>query len=821
MPLSAPRAGFVLLGCCLWLPAQVDLSKLPSSHSVAGILQQQEAEAIPWPPDFGGLASHRLAIISFQAASWTATAYELNRLDAADPYQPGRPMFLVDPDAIETITVHTGPQPARLHGPGATVELWTRHAAPRWHGTLASHFTGNAMASGKLPEKAASAGLLRPEAFRWYSRDHVRLGGPAGKRADIFASATAQWASQSWPREADSPLQKSRLLLGSAKARFRPADGNSVEAAYVGSRMGLSGYGIPSGLEALTGRRGAPPFRLSGGLPEKNHLGSAHLGWVREQAGSTSDIRYGYGFAHLETPAPAATGPARVELLDGSVEGPPLLASLGRRARHHLAGEWRRKPFSFFGADHKFGAGGSVRAAEARNTFLVPGNQHLLVAAGVPASLVRFNTPVTSKGRVSSYSAHASDSMTLTGWLSVDVGVFAEHTRGNLPPHSGSPRAVNRTPIVWSNLAPRVAVAVAPPLRFAPVLRASYGRYYYPLAVRHLDFANADSLSGEEFRWEDHNGDAQWQPSETGQLLRRFGGLYSSIASPLRRPYIDAFTAGLEASFAPVMRAGLRLFRRDEKHRLAAVNTGIVSRPLALREPGPDYQPGTYDDQTLLVYEQDPATWGQDQFLLTNAGLRSFSAGLVAELNGRGDRFWWRLSFVAEKGHGPTNSGNDPWENDTGVVGSLLQDENTLFNATGRTYFDRAYVAKLAGYWHAPRNLGGFEAGAVVSYWDGLPFGRRLLVRGLSQGPQVLSATPRGSPEGGHRTEFQLTLDLRVSRSFQLPVGTLRALADIFNLSNASYNLVERDWSSTDFSRRLPVAIQPPRFVRVGLEYSF
>jgi hypothetical protein len=117
--------------------------------------------------------------------------------------------------------------------------------------------------------------------------------------------------------------------------------------------------------------------------------------------------------------------------------------------------------------------------------------------------------------------------------------------------------------------------------------------------------------------------------------------------------------------------------------------------------------------------------------------------------------------------------------------------------------------------------MGGVDVGVIASYWDGLPFGRRLMVEGLAQGPTVVLATPRGSPEGGHRTEFLVAFDLRLSREYELPPGKLRILADVFNLPNLGNNLRERDLTGPAFSARLPVAIQPARFVRLGVEYSF
>jgi hypothetical protein len=104
---------------------------------------------------------------------------------------------------------------------------------------------------------------------------------------------------------------------------------------------------------------------------------------------------------------------------------------------------------------------------------------------------------------------------------------------------------------------------------------------------------------------------------------------------------------------------------------------------------------------------------------------------------------------------------------------------------------------------------------------DGLVFARQLLVTGLPQGPFVVATTVRGSPEGGNRAQYAIDWNLRLSRLFALPFGRLAALVDVLNVTNLNQRLQENDLSGPSFNLRLPVAIEPPRFVRLGLRYDF
>jgi hypothetical protein len=357
------------------------------------------------------------------------------------------------------------------------------------------------------------------------------------------------------------------------------------------------------------------------------------------------------------------------------------------------------------------------------------------------------------------------------------------------------------------------------------VIRSAYSRLYSPLAGRYLDFGNPNSLSGLEYQWTAPNANSPFVPSEQGPLIERFGGPYSSISPALKRLYSDEINLGIEVPLARRTAASIYLFRRDDKNRIAAIDTGVPAQaftPVSILDPGPDGLPGTFDDQHLTVYAQNPATLGQDRYLLTNPpGLRMLNTGMVAEAGTQWRSLALHASFVAEKSYGPTNPGDAVFENDAGVIGTLFLDPNTAINATGRSFVDRAYVGKIQATYRLPSSLGGLELANVADYMDGLVFARELLVTGLPQGPFVVATTLRGSPGGGNRAQYVINWNLRLSRAFELPTGRFRASADVLNVTNAAQRLQENDLTGTSFNLRLPVSIQPARFVRIGLRYEF
>src|SRR6185312_17461811 len=111
-------------------------------------------------------------------------------------------------------------------------------------------------------------------------------------------------------------------------------------------------------------------------------------------------------------------------------------------------------------------------------------------------------------------------------------------------------------------------------------------------------------------------------------------------------------------ALTPKTSVGVQLFRRDEKHRIVAIDAGLGANAFAavpVLDPGPDGIFGTFDDQQLTVYQQNPATFGNDRYVLTNApGLRTLNTGLVAELSSEWRGLAVHASFAAEKAWGPT-----------------------------------------------------------------------------------------------------------------------------------------------------------------------
>jgi hypothetical protein len=817
----------------------------PEASSLPGLLLSREPSSVTEPLDFAGLSDNRLAVESQRGFSWTDTQYKLHGMDASDSYQPGIPAILPDVEALDEVVVRSAYAQTTSSSDGVEIGIFLAEpgasdAGPaRWHGALSTSNTGAAFSSTNLPAPDSRGLVQQADQFRWFTRDHSEIAGPLTRWADIYASGSGQWASQTEPLAAPGTDQRSRLLFGNARGRVRAGARDRFDALYSGSRIDLSDGGVPAGLEALTGNRMAPSFVLPGGFggdPETDHFDFVQVGWTHPLDASSGlgviEVRYGYSTAHVDT-STSVNGQSRIELLGGMVTGAPPLANLGIRPRQGMEAAWQPAVLRVIGTRHSLVAGGGWERSEPQNRFNTPSGMNLITAAGVPAFVDEFNTPLDSRELVQSFSSYIADHATLTRSLSLDVGALADFSRGSLPAQSSPAGAFapvrtfapQRDLIAWNSLSPRAGVAWQVPHSHGMVLRGAYFRLYAPLAGRYLDFGNPNSLGGSAYQWIASNANQPFQPAGQGSLLLRFGGPYSSISPSLRRPYSDEFDIGAEFPFAPRSVAGIHLFRRDDKDRIAAIDTGVPAQaftPVSILDPGPDGIPGTLDDQRLTVYAQAPATQGQDRYLLTNpAGLSMLDTGLLAEAGTAWGGLTLHASFVAEKTYGPTNPSDAVYENDPGVIGSLFLDPNTTIHAAGNSFVDRAYVGKIQATYRLPLAWGGIQVASVADYMDGLPFARELLVTGLPQGPFLVETTARGSLQGGNRAQYVANWNLRLSRQFALPAGKFAVSADLFNVTNGAQRLQEDDLSGPSFNLRLPVAIQPPRYVRIGFRYQF
>lgn len=814
----------------VWSEAEQD-RRLPGATTLEGLLLNHEPASVTEPLDFTGLSDNQVGLESQRGYSWTDTKFKLSGMDATDSYQPGRPVIVPDVEALDDVVVRSDFAQITSTSYGAEIGIFLAQPDASWHGTLATADTGGFLSFSNLPPPAERGVVQQAGRFRWFTRDSLQVAGPITKWADLFATGGGQWSVQTVPLAPPGNNQRSRLLWGDVRSRIRAGARDQLDALYSGSRININNWGMPEGMEELVGRRMSPQFDLPGGFDGQNgadHYDFLQAGWTHrfsEVHGlGVLDVRYGYSIAQVDADPAEALGESTTDLATGAVTGGPPMFTRAIRSRQGIAGAWQPAAFAAGGSRHQIVAGADWKTSSPQNRVIIPNNVNLITVSGAPSEVVEFETPASSRSIIRWFESYAGDHVRVAAGLSLDLGILGDLSRGSIPAN-GNEQFVDPQPavarpdlIVWNSVSPRAGFAWQVPHLERLVLRGAYFRLYSPLAGRYLDFGNPNSLSGSVYQWIDRGSDDQFQPGDVGALLMRFGGAYSSISPSLHRPYADEFNLGAAFTLAPGNFARIHLFRRDDKQRIAALDTGVPASaftPLTIIDPGPSGIFGAFDNRPLVVYDQNPATLGKDEYLLTNPlGLRTESTGFLAEAGSQWRGLLVHLSFVAERTYGPTNPGNAVFENDPGAIGALYMDPNTTMYAPDRSFTDRAYVGKMQASYTLPEAWGGIEVGSTVTYMDGLLFRRELLVTGLAQGPFLL-------PVGDNRAEYAADWNLRILRAFRLPFGRIEAASEILNVINAGRKIRENDISGPSFNLRLPTAIQEPRQVRLVLRYEF
>src|SRR5215813_8271979 len=788
---------------------QVSMHALPTTRRIWSLLENQESSTVTNRLETGGFDTGTRTLFGARGVSWTENGYSLNGFDVTDPYLPGRPLADPDYDALNDVTVTIASKPASFSGSGANLILTTPTTEAKLQGNVRAFFSGHALQSNNMDSRLVQLGFPGPERLQHLVDVSGQLSGklPLGDSFPFFISAATQQLSKELGGF-NAPIDARGYHLLTQFTPFARAS-KQLNVFYAGQHVSNSRAGADPRVAPSATRRTNSSFH------------QLQLHWSSLPRPS-STLELGFGFAQAILSAHAqqdVSTNSSINLPQLTMTGTAPFELAGRHTRYQTNAQFGLIHDGLFGS-HSVFLGAAFDRSNITNRWTSRNSIEQILVEGNGAEVVRWNTPTQARQHVSHFVLFAQDSWRPTSWLSVPVGARLEHSSGQ--GDAGSNR------ISWTTVEPRLGFVMRLPFQDF-ILRGGFARYGHLFQGNYLDFGNAMALGGQVLQWRDTNGDHLVQPLEIGHLLRVFGGPYSAVDPSLRRPFTDEITAELSKHFGDRLVLHVRFFRRDDRHLVGVVNAGVPFSsyaPTLVIDPGTDGIAGTGDDQRLTLFNRQVVALGKDFFVLTNpSGYRGSDKGFEIEMVKPFARHWEASgSFLAFHASAPTSPGNSVLQNDSGfiftdqsVFSELNADPNTLPFSNGRTYFDRGFTGNLIAYYEAPHAV---KLGAVARYYDGLVFGRLLFVNGFEQGPFFVRATPRGD-FGAFRTEFNSTLDLRVEHTSTVRHGKISLMFDVFNLLNLNKSTQQADLTSPTFSKRIPLAIQPPRTFRLGLDWHF
>jgi hypothetical protein len=459
--------------------------------------------------------------------------------------------------------------------------------------------------------------------------------------------------------------------------------------------------------------------------------------------------------------------------------------------------------------------------------YRVNGDINLNYENDIPRSITIYNTPIDQYNYLNTLGVFAQDSWTVKRRLTMNLGLRYESVVGSIPVQKSSAgtfvgerrfAAINNVPNL-KGLAPRLAFSYDLTGTGRTVAKGSYSRYFLQIGAGLIQNVNPLIFDNVTRSWSDANGDNLPQESELGPPSRSFRELNQRFNSHLARPFSDELTIGIQREVAPDFFLEGNYFRRLNRRILGIANVAVPASkyfPIKINIENPE----GIVPPSLTIYNQDPLTRGQVDFLISNSSmLNSDYSGIEFNFVKRFSSKWQLLGgFTAGKHRGTFyNFGED------------INNPNLLINRQNAAIGDDAtYQLKIAGGYTLPWGISVF---GDYLYSTGYPLRRQLRISGigLTQVNQSVDLIPRGQV----RLENISLLDLRFSHSFRISERmSIEPTIDLFNVTNSSSVTSSLDtFGFTPESNQtgkvvasavgLPTEVIGPRLLRFGLKFNF
>ncbi|MGH9346706.1 MAG: TonB-dependent receptor [Vicinamibacterales bacterium] len=794
------------------------MQRTPGGRDIWSLVESKVPGLVTSRPDVGGAAAGLQASASARGTPSSENSHFVNGLNVGSPTSGGASPFYYDFEALQEVQISVGSHDLSVRSSGVVLNMVTKSGTDQYRGRASLNWQGDASQTTNVTDELANFGFREDAGATEMLLDgNVQLGGPIIRNKLRFFASLRDWrANVNVPGFPEIEKTSIRTADGSVGWQVTP---KNTFTGYVNQQW----YAKPN--------RGASPLETPDTTADETfYLGLYQAVWnsvftnraFMDLRGSFNDMNSYFAQKGTEQSLlDASTGMrTRARAVDQTTIMPKLHvnANLHYYLDEALGGRHELR----MGVDYE--RSGPVQ----RNQVRIDDLDLTYRSQPVPtASTVRlWNSPVNSRQRVDVTAFYLQDRYSV-GDLTLVGGARFERAEGFLPRQESPPsrwfpnaqrsfEEVRNIPLWWG-VAPRVSAIYAFSDRTA--LKASAGRYLYSLYTGSSNSVNRNFQASESYAWNDLNGDLIFQPGELGALLSRSGGSFTDMDPDLRQPHTDELSAGVDHELIPGLRLSANFTYRQERDLYAEQDVGVPAsayRLVSLADLGRDGRPGTGDEGTIGLWDQNPATLGQSAFVIANSE--------ALNRNYRG------LEITATKRF------SDRWQMVGGytlsraVANALaVTSPNSLVNSRGVTDFDRPHIFKLTGSYLLPGDVtvsGNFrtQSGAAQA---------RTATYRLSQGNVTVNVEPRGAA----RLDPMTTVEARLSKSFSLGgERSLELLVDAYNLANASTAWTVRTLTGRVNVRQggeptgalinqqqflSPTAILAPRVVRFGFLYRF
>jgi len=317
------------------------------------------------------------------------------------------------------------------------------------------------------------------------------------------------------------------------------------------------------------------------------------------------------------------------------------------------------------------------------------------------------------------------------------------------------------------NLAPRVGVSYDPQGKGNLKIYGNWGRYYDNVFADFVDFARSDGYQTTLVITDNINSPSSYY--ETAPLY-----VYDYVVDgPLKAPYRDSMTVGVEKSLPWDLAVGLSYTRWNGEHQLRTTVTTDLT--------GLNVSPGATG---AVVFDSH--------------GTSDYHGAELVLRKAFSHRFEALASYTRSRVEGDTAT-------DFGF--EKRQDARALDFT--RLRYDRPNVVNFSGLWKLPAQM---DLTVIYRYLSGALYSPTV----FSPGTGIVIDPAQG--KNSQRQPPIRSLDLSLSRNVAVGHSQIRLTGQVFNLMN-SLNVVSVDTFGASAGQ--PVNVDYGRIFQVGLEYHF
>jgi outer membrane receptor protein involved in Fe transport len=472
-----------------------------------------------------------------------------------------------------------------------------------------------------------------------------------------------------------------------------------------------------------------------------------------------------------------------------------------------VAATLSRSADNFIKGSHDFKFGVQYSQGTNLQNQGLPGGVSFLDYYGLPYRMtVRTTSSVI--GRVRTAGAYVQDNWSATERVTLNLGLRFDHSMGDIPATNqldptftdsvGTYAGVSDV-IAYNNPSPRLGATVKLDRAGRTVVKSSFGRYYARLNTALFTAVAPGSAITQTFDFNPKTGKYDSLFSTTDPKRNQ------TIDPNLTNEYDDQYFVGLERELLPDLGVNLSYIKKKEKNFIRGLDIRSVFAPRVVAD--------TFSSQTLTVFNR---TTPSAQVLVEPTNRDDFRQrydSVVLQAYKRLSHRWQlQGSYQWERSEGFSTGATTSAQSGPGTFGA---DPNQLVNAFGRFPTDSTHSFRVSSTVELPHQI---QLAVRSVYESGRPYGRLIVVRGLSQGTANVLAQPRGAFELPSRNDLSIRVgkDVNVGRQRQL-----RLTLDVQNLFNDDTPLsIDNNSSHTD-TYLAATSIFLPRRAILGVRVNF